>query len=70
MITNFQTVQDTLYALAAVVGIAVVFALALIGAGFATERSKARNRRTGAHPTETIAQHPVQTDDARELVLR
>jgi hypothetical protein len=68
MITNFQTVQDTLYALATVIGIAVVFALALIGAAAATKRSKARNRRTGT--PATIAQHPVQTDDARELVLR
>jgi hypothetical protein len=70
MITNFQTVQDTLYVLATVVGIAVVFAVAIIGAAAATQRSKARNSRTAAHATATIAQHPVQTDDARELVLR
>jgi hypothetical protein len=70
MITNFQMVQDTLYALATAVGIAVVFAVALIGAGAATQRSKARNSQTVAPVTATIAQHPVQTDDARELVLR
>jgi len=70
MIINFQTVQDTLYALATVIGIAVVFAAALIGAAAATQRSRARNHRTGASTTVTIAQHPVQTDDARELVLR
>jgi hypothetical protein len=70
MITNFQTVQDTLYALATVIGIAVVFAAALIGAGAATQRSRARNHRTDTPATVTIAQHPVQTDDARELVLR
>ncbi len=68
MASNFTLVQDTLYALATVVGIALVFAVALIAAGAATERSKARNGRT--HATPTIAQHPVQTDDARELVLR
>jgi hypothetical protein len=70
MITNFQTVQDTLYALATVIGLAVVFAVALIGAAAATQRSRARNSRTGTPVTATIAQHPVQTDDARELVLR
>jgi hypothetical protein len=68
MISNFQTVQDTLYALATVIGIAVVFALAIIGASAATQRSRARNSRTGT--PATIAQHPVQTDDPRELVLR
>jgi hypothetical protein len=47
-----------------------VFAAALIGAGAATQRSRARNHRTGTPATVTIAQHPVQTDDARELVLR
>jgi hypothetical protein len=30
---NFQVLQDTLYALAVVIGIAVVFAVAIIGAG-------------------------------------
>jgi hypothetical protein len=70
MIINFQVVQDTLYALATVIGIAVVFAVAIIGAGAATERSRARNSRTAKPATATIAQHPVQTDDARELVLR
>jgi hypothetical protein len=70
MISNFQTVQDTLYALATVIGLAIVFAVALIGAAAATQRSRARNSQTGAPATATIAQHPVQTDDARELVLR
>jgi hypothetical protein len=67
---NFQVLQDTLYALAVVIGIAVVFAVAIIGAGAATERSRARNSRTAAPTTATIAKHPVQTDDTRELVLR
>jgi hypothetical protein len=69
MSTNFQTVQDSLYALATVIGIAVVFALAIIGAAAATRRSR-HNHRTGTPATVTFAQHPVQTDDARELVLR
>lgn len=70
MITNFQMLQDTLYGLAVVIGLAVVFAVAIIGAGAATQRSRARNGRTATPATATIAQHPVQTDDARELVLR
>ncbi len=67
---SFLDVQDTLYALVTVIGIAVVFAAALIGAAAATQRSKARNSKHGTPVTETIAQHPVQTDRARELVLR
>ncbi len=69
MSINFQMVQDTLYALAAVVGIAIVFAAAIIGAAAATRRSR-RHSATGTHAAPTIAQHPVQTDDVRELVLR
>lgn len=70
MSINFQNVQDVLWALVTVIGIAVVFAGALIGAAAATQRSKARNSGTGAPRIETIAQQPVQTDNARELVLR
>jgi len=70
MISNFQTVQDALYALITVVGIAVVFSLAIIGAAALTERSKARNARARHTVAPTIAQQPTQTDDIRELVLR
>jgi hypothetical protein len=69
MISNFQTVQDALYALATVVGLAVVFSLALIGAAGASRRSR-RHARVGTPATATIAQQPAETEDARELVLR
>jgi hypothetical protein len=72
MITNFQTVQDTLIALVTVVGIAVIFAIAIVGASALVQRDKARHARTGTPvPVAAgIAQHATQTDDARELVLR
>jgi hypothetical protein len=69
MASNFQTVQDALYALAAVIGLAIVFSLALIGAAGASRRSH-RHARVGTPATATIAQQPTQTDDARQLVLR
>jgi len=69
MISNFQTVQDALYALGAVVGLAIVFSLALIGAAGASRRSR-RHARVATPATATIAQQPTQTDDARQLVLR
>jgi hypothetical protein len=69
MISNFQTVQDALYALATVVGIAIAFSLAYIGAVGASRRSH-RHAQAGTPATVTIAQQPTQTDDARELVLR
>ncbi len=70
MITNFQTVQDTLYALITVVGIAVVFALALIAAAGLTQHSRTRKTQVGTPAAPKIAQHATQTDDARQLVLR
>jgi hypothetical protein len=70
MSIHFQTVQDSLYALATVVGIAVIFTLGIIAASGLTKRDRARNARRAQLAPVTIAQHPVQTDDARELVLR
>jgi hypothetical protein len=70
MSIDFQTLQDSLYALATVVGIAVVFALAIIGAAGLSRRDQGRNGRRGTPATATIAQQPTQTDDMRELVLR
>jgi hypothetical protein len=72
MIINFQAVQDTLIALVSVVGIALVFAIAIVGASALVQRDKARHARTGTPVPVTagIAQHATQTDDARELVLR
>jgi hypothetical protein len=70
MISNFQTVQDTLYALATVVGIAVLFALGIVAAAGLTRRDQARHAANGTPATVKIAQQPTQTDDARQLVLR
>lgn len=70
MSINFQDLQDTLFALATVVGIAVVFALAIVAAAGLTRRDRARNAHLGTPATAVIAQQPTQTDDARQLVLR
>jgi hypothetical protein len=69
MSISFQTLNDTIIALITTVGIAVAFSLAIVAAGALARRGRAHSRPTGdavAAPT----QHPVQTDDARELVLR
>jgi hypothetical protein len=62
-----QTLQDALVAIITTVGIAVAVSLAIVAAGAVFERDQAHKaRRPGAVP----AQHPTQTDDARDLVLR
>jgi hypothetical protein len=68
MITNFQTASDALIALGTIVGIAIVFAIAIVAAGALTERDKKRHARVV--PAPVMAQHPVEADNARELVLR
>jgi hypothetical protein len=72
MITNFQTVQDALIALSAVIGLAVLVAVAIVAAAGLGRRDKARHARTGVTvpAAASIAQQPTQTDDARQLVLR
>jgi hypothetical protein len=70
MSINFTDVQDTIYALISVTGIAVVFALALIAASGLSRRGQKHGTRTGTPATVTMAQQPTQTDDLRELVLR
>jgi hypothetical protein len=80
MIINFQTVQDTLIVLGTLIGVVVVFAMAIVAASALVQRDKARNARLrNARPHNTrpgrpvatspvLAQHPTQSD--RELVLR
>jgi sensor histidine kinase regulating citrate/malate metabolism len=78
MSINFQTIQDSLFALLTVVGIAVLFAVAIIGASGLVQRDKARNRKAAATTAATLAPvtvtasdvtfHPTQTDRVRELV--
>lgn len=71
MITNFQTVQDSLIALGALIGVVVMFAIAIVAASALTQRDKARNARSSRPVTSSpvLAQYPTQSDD-RELVLR
>jgi hypothetical protein len=69
MIISIQTLQDALVALVTTVGIAVAVSIAFMAAGAVFQRDQARvakARRPAAAPT----QHPTQTDDSRELVLR
>jgi ABC-type thiamine transport system ATPase subunit len=69
MSIDMQTLNDTIIALITTVGIAVALSLAIVAAGALTRRGRAHSRTTG-HAVAAPAQHPVQTDDARELVLR
>jgi hypothetical protein len=64
MIIHFQTLQDTAIALASLVGVALVFALAIIAASWFDQRNKARRSRTGRPATVT-----TQASEAREPVL-
>jgi hypothetical protein len=64
MIIHFQTLQETAVALASLVGVALVFTLAIISASWLGQRSKAR--RT---PTGRPAVVATQATDAREPVL-
>ena len=69
MTINIQTVQDAIVAVLVTVGIAVALSVAVAAAGAFYERRKTQARKAvGAHAAP--AQHPTQTDDARELVLR
>jgi hypothetical protein len=81
MSINLQTVQDSIYALITVAAIAVVFAIAIVGASGLVQRDKARNRKAAAAATVTPAtitasdittsaafHHPTEIDRVRELV--
>jgi hypothetical protein len=64
MIIHFQTLQDGVIALASLVGVALVFTLAIIAVSWIDQRSKARRTRMG-RPTAA----PAQPTDAHEPVL-
>ena len=69
MTINLQTVNDVLVAIVTTVGIAVAVSLLFVAAGAVFERGQTRTanaRRAGAVP----AQHPTQSDEAGELLLR
>jgi len=65
---SVQTLHDILIALSATVGVAVALSIMVTMAGVLFERGKARANKPAV--AAVPAQHPTQTDDARELVLR
>jgi len=69
MSISIQTLNDTLIALITTVGIAVALSLAFLAAGAFAQRRRTHGR-SAVHPVAAPAQHPTQTADARELVLR
>ena len=71
MTISIQTLQDAIVALLTTVGIAVALSIAIVAVGAFLERGKARARKAAHLPASAgPAQHPTQTDDTRELVLR
>ncbi len=71
MTINIQTLHDAIVAVITTVGIAVAISLAFVAIGAFVERGKAQTRKAAhAHVAAAPAQHPTQTDNARELVLR
>jgi hypothetical protein len=69
MSITMQSLNDTIIAFVVTVGIAVALSLALVVAGAFFERSR-KHARQAARLGHTPVQHPTQTDNARELVLR
>jgi hypothetical protein len=72
---NLQGVQDSLFALITIAGIAVLFAIAIVGASGLVQRDKARNRKAAAATVtpatiaaSSAAFHPTEIDRVRELV--
>jgi hypothetical protein len=71
MTISFQTLHDAIVAVVVTVGIAVAVSIAFAAAGTFFERGKAQARKAArVHASAAPAQHPIQTDDMRELVLR
>jgi len=69
MTISIQALNDTVIALITTVGIAVALSLAFLAAGAFAQRGRT-HVRTAARAVAAPAQHPTQSDDARELVLR
>lgn len=71
MTISMPALHDAIVAILTTVGIAVAVSLAFVAIGAFVERGKARaGTLTRSHSVVAPAQHPTQTDDARELVLR
>jgi hypothetical protein len=69
MTISIQTLQDVLVALVTTVGLAVAVSIAIMAAGGVFKRDQARAARA-RRPVAGPAQHPAQTDEAHEPVLR
>jgi hypothetical protein len=71
MTINMPALHDAIVAILTTVGIAVAVSIAFVAIGAFVERGKARTGKLArSHSVVAPAQHPTQTDDARELVLR
>jgi len=69
--TSIQTLRDAIIAVVVTVGIAAAVSIAFVAIGSWVERGKAQAQKVAhAYAVAVPAQHPTQTDDARELVLR
>lgn len=69
MTTSIQTLHDAIVAVVVTVGIAAAVSMAFVAIGSFVTRGKAQAQKV-AHAVAAPAQHPTQTDDVRELVLR
>jgi len=69
MTISMQTLHDVLVAIVTTVGIAVAVSIAFVAAGAVFERGQKRTAKP-RHPGAVSAQHPTQTDEVRELLLR
>jgi hypothetical protein len=69
MSISIQTLNDTLIALITTVGVAFALSLAFLAASAFARRGRT-HARAAVRAVAAPAQHPTQTDDARELVLQ
>ena len=71
MTISMQTLQDAIIAIITSVGIAVAVSLAFVAVGAFASRGKAQARKLAhVHSNAAPIEHPTQSDNARELVLR
>ncbi len=69
--TSIQTLYDAIIAVVVTIGIAAAVSIAFVALGSFVARGKAQAQKIAyARAVPAPAQHPTQTDDVRELVLR
>ena len=69
MTITMQTLHDVLIAILTTVGVAVAVSIAFVAAGAVFERGQMRTPKA-RRPDPAPPQHPTQTDEAGELLLR